>query len=184
LLDEPTNHLDLEMRHALTKALAGYDGSLVLVSHDRALLRTVCDSFILVADGGVTEFDGDVDDYLAWLAARREARNIDDADGLRAMDKAARKEARSSAAADRQARLARRRPLIKETEELERRLATWQAEKHALEAQLADPAFYANTQGADVASCSKRQAELARLIEEAEHRWLECHAELEDIGEI
>ena len=71
LLDEPTNHLDLEMRHALTRALAEYEGSLVVVSHDRALLRTVCDGFILVADGRAAEFDGDVDDYLAWLAARR-----------------------------------------------------------------------------------------------------------------
>ena len=71
LLDEPTNHLDLEMRHALTRALAEYEGSLVLVSHDRALLRTVCDGFLLVADGRAAEFDGDVDDYLAWLAERR-----------------------------------------------------------------------------------------------------------------
>ena len=184
LLDEPTNHLDLEMRHALTKALAAYEGSLVLVSHDRALLRTVCDSFLLVAGGRVTEFDGDVDDYLAWLAARRDASNVESRDATRATDKAARKEARLSAAADRQARLARRRPLIKETEELERRLATWQAEKEALEAQLANPAFYADGDGARVADYTKRQAELTHLIEEAEHRWLECHAELDDIGEI
>ena len=72
LLDEPTNHLDLEMRHALTRALAGYEGSLVLVSHDRALLRTVCDSFLLVADGRAMPFDGDLEDYLAWLTARRD----------------------------------------------------------------------------------------------------------------
>ncbi|MGB5102413.1 MAG: ATP-binding cassette domain-containing protein, partial [Steroidobacteraceae bacterium] len=71
LLDEPTNHLDLEMRHALMRALAGYEGSLVLVSHDRALLRTVCDGFLLVADGRAAEFDGDVDDYLRWLDERR-----------------------------------------------------------------------------------------------------------------
>ena len=71
LLDEPTNHLDLEMRHALTKALAEYEGSLVLVSHDRALLRTVCDGFLLVYDRKAVEFDGDLDDYLEWLAARR-----------------------------------------------------------------------------------------------------------------
>ena len=71
LLDEPTNHLDLEMRHALTKALAEYEGSLVLVSHDRALLRTVCDGFLLVVDGGAREFEGDLEDYLAWLEALR-----------------------------------------------------------------------------------------------------------------
>ncbi len=71
LLDEPTNHLDLDMRHALTKALAEYDGSMVLVSHDRALLRTVCDDFLLVADGAAVPFDGDLEDYLQWLTARR-----------------------------------------------------------------------------------------------------------------
>ena len=60
LLDEPTNHLDLEMRHALTRALAGYEGSLVPVSPDRALFRTVCDSFLLVADGRAAQFDGDL----------------------------------------------------------------------------------------------------------------------------
>jgi ATP-binding cassette subfamily F protein 3 len=184
LLDEPTNHLDLEMRHALTRALAGYDGSLVLVSHDRALLRTVCDSFLLVVDGRVSEFDGDVDDYLAWLAARRETRDGESGDAARATGKAARKEARLSAAAGRQSRLARRRPLIRETEELERRLAAWQDERRALDAQLADPEFYASADGARVAACAKRQADLTRLIEEAEHRWLEVHAEIDEIGEI
>ena len=85
LLDEPTNHLDLEMRHALTRALAEYEGSLVLVSHDRALLRTVCDGFMLVADGSASEFDGDVDDYLAWLTGRK---SPSDNDALRSIDDA------------------------------------------------------------------------------------------------
>src|SRR4029453_10541066 len=71
LLDEPTNHLDLEMRHALMRALTGYEGSLVLVSHDRALLRTVCDILVRVAEGRAAEFDGDVADYLTWLDKRR-----------------------------------------------------------------------------------------------------------------
>ena len=69
LLDEPTNHLDLDMRHALHMALAEYEGSLVLVSHDRALLRTVCDGFCWWPTAARREFDGDVDDYLAWLEA-------------------------------------------------------------------------------------------------------------------
>ncbi len=92
LLDEPTNHLDLDMRHALTKALAEYEGSLVLVSHDRALLRTVCDGFLLVADGSAMEFDGDVDDYLAWLDTRRGTAAT--ADIAQRAGKEARKEAR------------------------------------------------------------------------------------------
>ena len=179
LLDEPTNHLDLEMRFALTRALAEYEGSLVLVSHDRALLRTVCDGFLLVADGACREFDGDLDDYVAWLEARRTARaSTGNEEG-----KAARREARESAAAERQARLAQRRPLVKEVERLERELARWQEEKGRLDAVLADAAFYAESRPEEIEAATRRHRELAQLIEEAEHRWLEAHAELEAIGE-
>ncbi len=68
LLDEPTNHLDLDMRHALLVALQDFAGAVVIVSHDRALLRGACDRFLLVANGAVTPFDGDLEDYAAWLA--------------------------------------------------------------------------------------------------------------------
>jgi ATP-binding cassette subfamily F protein 3 len=167
LLDEPTNHLDLEMRHALTKALAEYEGSLVLVSHDRALARTVCDEFLLVADGAVRDFDGDLDDYLAWLAARK-ARP------------AAPKPAPAPAAA-KPRKSGRRKPLAKEAEALDRRIAGLQAEKKALDAQLASPAFYSEAGTARLNEAAHRQQELERLIEEAEHRWLEVHAELEQL---
>ncbi|MFZ5557988.1 MAG: ATP-binding cassette domain-containing protein [Pseudomonadota bacterium] len=183
LLDEPTNHLDLEMRHALTRALAEYEGSLVLVSHDRALLRTVCDAFLLVADCRCREFDGDLDDYVAWIEARRAERASRSVDGQRVADKAARKEARESAAAERQAKLARRRPLLKEVERLEGDLAAWQAEKRALDARLAEPAFYAAPDPAQLEAATRRRGELEGLIHEAEHRWLDAHAELEAIGE-
>ncbi len=183
LLDEPTNHLDLEMRHALTKALAEYEGSLVIVSHDRALLRTACDGFLLVNDGGAEEFDGDLDDYVAWLAARREYQAASQADGGRAADKAARREARDAAAAERQVRLAMRRPLVKELKQLERRLADWQEEKRNLDELLADPEFYAGPDSGQLEEYARRQRELARLIDQGEERWLEVHAELEKIGE-
>jgi len=68
LLDEPTNHLDLEMRHALTIAMQEYEGAMIIVSHDRHLLRTVTDTFLLVANGKVDEFDGSLDDYRQWLS--------------------------------------------------------------------------------------------------------------------
>ena len=71
LLDEPTNHLDLEMRQALARALQDYSGAVVMVSHDRHLLRTVIDEFYLVANGRATPFDGDLDDYAKWAAALR-----------------------------------------------------------------------------------------------------------------
>jgi ATP-binding cassette subfamily F protein 3 len=182
LLDEPTNHLDLEMRHALTRALAGYDGSLVLVSHDRALLRTVCDGFLLVADGRAASFDGDVDDYLAWMAERR---TRDPAAGLPPVDgvRAARRASREAAAADRQARLAQRRPLVRESGQLEQRIATLEAEKATLEAQLADPGFYGRTDPGAVQAVTRRAAEVATLLEQAEDRWLAVQSELEAIGE-
>jgi ATP-binding cassette subfamily F protein 3 len=183
LLDEPTNHLDLDMRHALTRALAEYEGSLVLVSHDRALLRTVCDAFLLVADGSCREFDGDLDDYVAWLEARRARQAADGGDAQRALDRGARREARESAEAERRERLARRRPLVKEVERLERDLAAWQAEKRALDAQLADPAFYNDPDPARLEAATRRRGELERLVGEAESRWLDAHAELEALGE-
>jgi ATP-binding cassette subfamily F protein 3 len=183
LLDEPTNHLDLEMRHALTRALAEYEGSLVLVSHDRALLRMVCDGFVLIADGCAEDFEGDLDDYVAWTAARRSGGAGTAKDSTSGASKLARKEARDAAAAERQARLARRRPLVKEVEGLERRLAQWQDEKRGLDSQLADPAFYAKPDAQQLKDVTQRQQELTRLIAEAEHRWLELHAELEEIGD-
>ena len=80
LLDEPTNHLDLDMRHALLVALQDFAGAVVIVSHDRALLRGACDRFLLVANGAVGPFDGDLEDYAAWLArGAGAARTADDA---------------------------------------------------------------------------------------------------------
>ena len=183
LLDEPTNHLDLEMRHALMRALAEYEGSLVLVSHDRALLRTVCDGFLLVADGHAAEFDGDVDDYLAWLAERRTREGAAAASGADEADRGARRARREAAEAQRQARLAQRRPLVKEAGQLERRIASLEAEKNSLEATLADVSFYTSANGNEVQVATRRCTEVARLLEAAEDRWLAVQAELEAIGE-
>jgi ATP-binding cassette subfamily F protein 3 len=184
LLDEPTNHLDLDMRHALTTALAEYEGSLVLVSHDRALLRTVCDGFLLVADGRATEFDGDVDDYLAWLEARRAELSVATDVAARGAARATRREARENAAADRQEKLARRRPLLKEAQRLEREMEQWQRDRRELEKRLADPALYAADAHENVPDIMRRQGELMHLLAEAEGRWLEVNAELEEIGEV
>ncbi|MFN7087371.1 MAG: ATP-binding cassette domain-containing protein [Burkholderiales bacterium] len=183
LLDEPTNHLDLDMRHALTKALAEYEGSMVLVSHDRALLRMVCDAFLLVADGRAVEFDGDLDDYLAWLAVRRSTQAVENAGADQAAEKVSRKTERQVAAQARQAKSGRRRSLAREAEQLERRIETWQEEKRQLDVQLADPALYAEAGGGKLRQLTQRQQEVARLIDEAEHCWLEVHAELEEIGD-
>jgi len=183
LLDEPTNHLDLEMRHALMRALAEYEGSLVLVSHDRALLRTVCDGFLLVADGRATEFPGDVDDYLEWLTERRAQADSAAPDAPARQDREARRAQRESAGADRQARLARRRPLAREATALEREVEALEAEKRGLEARLADTAFYSSGNLAEVQAATRRCTEIGRRMEQAESRWLELQAELDAIGE-
>jgi ATP-binding cassette subfamily F protein 3 len=191
LLDEPTNHLDLEMRHALNVALAEYEGSLVLVSHDRALLRSVCDSFLLVADGAVKEFDGDVDDYLAWLTARRQAQNAKPASTQVAVEKPSGKPSRRDTRSNpqKQSNTPRessgsRRPLEKEAAKLDRDLAKWNNEKRELDTQLADPALYQNASTADLRKMAARQTELAQWIEAAEHRWLEVHHQLDALGEL
>ncbi len=179
LLDEPTNHLDLEMRHALTLALQEFDGAMVLVSHDRALLRATCDRFVLVDGGRVTDFDGDLDDYRDWLAVRRTEAAAADKCPEQAADKAARKADRAEAAAERKARLAERRPLVKERDQLDRKLEDWNREKGQIDERLADPAIYSGTPSADLEALLKRQAELVTCIDEAEARWLDIEERLE-----
>jgi ATP-binding cassette subfamily F protein 3 len=182
LLDEPTNHLDLDMRHALTRALAGFEGSLVLVSHDRALLRTICDSLVLVADGKAEPFDGDVDDYLEWLERRRELEPGLDAPAVPA-GRELRRASREAATAARRELLSRRRPLLAEARQLEADIVALQSDKHALDAQLTDPATYARGRGDEIQAAARRSAELAARLAAAEERWLAVQAELESIGD-
>ena len=111
----------------------------MLVSHDRALLRDRLRRVPARRRRSVREFDGDLDDYLAWLNARREQGA---AAKEQTSDKLARKQARAAAAADRQAKLAQRRPLLKEVETLESCLAAWHEEKREIDESLADPSFY------------------------------------------
>jgi ATP-binding cassette subfamily F protein 3 len=146
------------------------------------LLRTVCDSFLLVADGRAVPFDGDIDDYLEWLTARREATPGDETTLSAAEQRESRKSQRESAAAERQQKLARRRPLMKESDRLEARMAQLEKERRELESKLADPDFYAQQPAAEVQVTSRRCAEVIAQLGDAEERWLEVHAELEEIG--
>ncbi|MDO8932327.1 MAG: ATP-binding cassette domain-containing protein [Rhodocyclaceae bacterium] len=173
LLDEPTNHLDLEMREALTLALQETEAGVVLVSHDRHLLRTTCDELWLVADGQARPFDGDLDDYAAWLAAQRSAARAPDA------GKTERREEREKTAAARRALLEQRRPLQKEIAALDKQLLGWHDEKGRIDTQLADPAIYAAPDRARLEGLHKRQAELAAAIDAAESRWLEIQETLD-----
>ncbi|MDR5171717.1 ATP-binding cassette domain-containing protein [Methylobacillus flagellatus] len=180
LLDEPTNHLDLEMRHALTMALQDYQGGMVLVSHDRALLRATCDRFLLVADGKVQEFDGDLEDYRNWL---NEQRLRDKVKEEKTKPEAA-PNARAQNKAERHARLQERRPLLKELEQIEKKMAAWQPEKNQLEQALAAPELYQEADKTRLQTLQKRQAELEQQLGHAEERWLSLQEQLEALPEI
>ena len=177
LLDEPTNHLDLEMREALTFALQDYEGGMVFVSHDRHLLRTCADELLLVADGKAVEFDGDLDDYAAWLASQRNAQRTAEAE--QTAEKTERLQNRADSKASRQALLAQRRPLLKEIEQLDKKMAKWTAEKAALDAQFADPNYYVAVDRQKSEEMHRQAGLLGEQIEEAEMRWLEVHEALE-----
>lgn len=155
---------------------------MVLVSHDRALLRATCDRFLLVDGGRVQVFDGDLDDYRDWLAIRRAEASAAAQCPQRNADKASRKADREQAASERQSRLAARRPLVKERDQLERKLEAWQGEKKLLDERLADPGLYAAGQSTLLQDLLKRQAELAASIDTAELRWLELEEALEALA--
>ncbi|HZT04701.1 MAG TPA: ATP-binding cassette domain-containing protein [Steroidobacteraceae bacterium] len=171
LLDEPTNHLDLDMRHALLVALQDFAGAVVIVSHDRALLRGACDRFLLVANGVVTGFDGDLEDYAAWLARGAGAAQPEEPGG--AMP--SRREQRRLEAEARN----RLTPLRVEQRKLERLLERLTAERREIEARLADPAIYVVANADEQRRLSARHGELSREIPTIEERWLEVASTLE-----
>jgi ATP-binding cassette subfamily F protein 3 len=179
LLDEPTNHLDLATREALAVALNEFEGTLMLVSHDRALLRSVCDEFWLVGRGVVTDFDGDLDDYQRYL--------LDEAKRLREEAKLATREAAGAnenpapapqaAAQDRQQRNEQAKPLKRELAQIEERLAATGTEKASLEARLANP-----LPAPEIAEAGKRLKALNEEIGQLEERWMALSDRLEALA--
>jgi ATP-binding cassette subfamily F protein 3 len=177
LLDEPTNHLDMETREALTVALSSYEGALLIVSHDRHLLRATADQLWLVHDGRVGPFDGDLDDYASLvLASRRERPREEEAEG------STRRDQRKQEAAERQRLASARKPLQSRLARIESELAKVADELRELDARLADPDFYHSGAPDEVAAALKRRGILAPQLESLEARWLELQAELESIG--
>jgi ATP-binding cassette, subfamily F, member 3 len=182
LLDEPTNHLDMEMRHALTLALQQFDGAMLLVSHDRALIRDTTDELWLVADGRLRVYEEDLDTYTRWLAQFRQQQNDlrNAADPSRvAEDRVDAKTQRRQAAEQRQ-RLA---PLRREIEKIEKEMGKLSAELSDIEAALADTALYAAESKDRLKALLARQATCRQSLEELEGRWLEAHEELEAFSE-
>ena len=170
ILDEPTNHLDIDAREALVKALADFQGAVLLITHDPHLVELVADRLWLVADGTVRPFDGDLDDYRALLAER--ARPVSRTESVTRRDeRRERAEARAALA-----------PLRRQAKEAEARLGKLAAERAALEARLADPALYAPGRTAEVTAANTRLAAITREQADAEAAWLAAEAALEAVG--
>ncbi|MBN8225092.1 MAG: ABC-F family ATP-binding cassette domain-containing protein [Xanthomonadales bacterium] len=164
LLDEPTNHLDLEMREALAEALSDFDGAIVMVSHDRHLIGLVCDTFWRVADGVVEPFDGDLDEYAAWLRSRPAAQGTKQRMAEIAPAPAAPPPAAVAATA--------RKPVNPvKLAAAEKQVAELEAEVAELDRQLADPAHLADA--ARLSTLGREREQAARLLEQAEQAWLE-----------
>ncbi|MBS0581736.1 MAG: ATP-binding cassette domain-containing protein [Proteobacteria bacterium] len=190
LLDEPTNHLDLDMREALTEALNDYEGALVLVSHDRALIRTCCTTLLHVGGGRVADYDGDLDDY-ARIVQRANAEDVGSAAAPAAPGKSRKEQRRDradartkaapagDAAAEERERVAKQRSLRKQLADLEKRMAALEADKRALDAKLADSAFYAGASTAQMLELSQQSNVLAADIGTTEEAWLAAQHELE-----
>jgi ATP-binding cassette subfamily F protein 3 len=167
ILDEPTNHLDIDARDALVKALADFQGAVLLITHDPHLVELVADRLWLVADGTVKSFDGDLDDYRSLLVER--ARPMAKAAVVtRKDDRRERAEARAALA-----------PLRKKAQAAEKRLAALTEERKKIEVRLADPAIYAPGRVADVTAANARLAAIAKEVAAAETEWLMAEEELE-----
>ena len=198
LLDEPTNHLDLATREALSMALNEFEGTVMLVSHDRALLRAVCDEFWMVGRGKVDPFDGDLDDYQRYLldeskrlreAAKNSARELASAIAVPAVAMAvatpaapvladnpmiSNAEQRKLDAQKRQQQTAQTRPLKRELEQNEQRMASIDMEKSQLEQLLTTSLL-----PSEMADAGRRLKALADEVATLEERWLELSSQLE-----
>lgn len=184
LLDEPTNHLDLEMRQALTMALQEFEGAMVVVSHDRHLLRNTVDEFWLVSDGRVVPYDGDLEDYERWLADKRQdesepPKRVTEpgspqpaAGGLSAEERRARKRE--------QAELRQKlSPWRKQLARFEKTLADTGSALARVEEQLGSPHLYEADGKSELTALLAEQADLRKTLEEAEAGWLEAGEALE-----
>ncbi|HEY5740438.1 MAG TPA: ATP-binding cassette domain-containing protein [Gammaproteobacteria bacterium] len=177
LLDEPTNHLDLEMRQALSVALIEYTGALVVISHDRHLLKSVCDELLIVHDGIVDRFDRSLDDYAAWLREQEEKSGKGVADTNEDAAKSANKKQQRRDQADLRQRL---KPLTDKIRKVEKALAENRAILSDLETGLADESLYTDHDRQDeLTELVKKQATTKAAIEALEWEWLEATEKLE-----
>ncbi|MBP0597085.1 ATP-binding cassette domain-containing protein [Herbaspirillum sp. LeCh32-8] len=198
LLDEPTNHLDLETREALTMALAQFEGTLVLVSHDRHLLRATTDQFLIVADGKLQDFDGDLDDYKDWLFKTKLAARSEGADAAPLPSKATssatsaataspeapavdRKEQKRLEAEQRQKMSALKKPIEQRIKRLDEQIAKLNARKADIDARLASPDIYDAANKEELKTLITDQAYCVKELDQLENEWLEQQDALEQL---
>jgi len=171
LLDEPTNHLDLDMRHALSMALQAFEGAMVIVSHDRHLLKSVTDDLVLVDSGKATVFEGDLDDYSLWLKNREQAQN------------APKTEDRPDNRKDKRKQNAEQRkqlqPLKRIVDKHEKEMDTLSKGSAELEKQLADPDIYSEHNKEKLKALLLKKSEIDGKLEEVELAWMEAAEEYE-----
>ncbi|AMJ96243.1 ABC transporter ATP-binding protein [Alteromonas stellipolaris] len=184
LLDEPTNHLDLEMRHALNIALQGFEGAMVLVSHDRFLLSSVCEDFYLVDSGEVAAFTGDLDDYRDWILKQQAAEKAKANSDAKALNEGA--SAVSERKIDRKEEKRREAefrkqvaPLKKALEKHEKAMDKCSSELKTLETSLSDTSLYNDDKKAELMQLLDKQAKLTQQLEEEEMQWLDAQEQME-----
>jgi ATP-binding cassette subfamily F protein 3 len=176
LLDEPTNHLDLEMRQALAMALQDYEAAVVLVSHDRHLLRAVADDLILVDQGRAQPFDGDLDDYAKWFQTREAAETATEDETSSGVLSAEQKKQRKREEAERRNRLS---PIKADIARLEKQLAKLEQERTTVETALAEPDIYNPSSKQKLQELLQKQTQLKRDISNVETEWLTASEKLE-----
>ena len=185
LLDEPSNHLDVETREALAAALAEFGGSMLLVSHDRHLLRTTVDNFWIVANGGVQEFDGDLEDYRAWLAEHGSLQRSQEREERNARAEAAgvvdRRAQRRAEAELRQQRATRRKPLEQKLKKVETEMEAVAARLAELDALIADAGLYSDERRDERLRVLGEHGELSKRQQALEEAWLQLQEALEEI---
>ncbi|WP_133407847.1 ABC transporter ATP-binding protein [Parashewanella tropica] len=174
LLDEPTNHLDLEMRHALTVALQGFEGAMVIVSHDRHLLRLTCDDYYLVDNQQVQPFNGDLGDYHQWLLNSQKAESSTSSNSSATLNKKERKR--------KEAELRNLlSPLRKQQTKLEKQQERASSRLAEIEENLGDMSLYEDDNKAKLTAILNERTELTQTLENSEMEWLELQEQIEDI---
>ncbi|MBL0711168.1 MAG: ATP-binding cassette domain-containing protein [Colwellia sp.] len=178
LLDEPTNHLDLEMRQALVLALQDFGGAIILIAHDRFLLESCVDEFYLVANGKVSDFSGDIDDYQQWLNDDKKQTLNKNKSSESFEDKGLDKKQLRQQQAELRKKTA---PLRKEADKLEKKIAQWQIELTRVDELLSDSDIYQSDRKTELTEQLKKQGSLKDKLEEYEMLWLELAEQIEEM---